>query len=159
MQQGEIKDFLRKQIEDAKNDYVRDIDALSHEQLNASPGGSARTPYDFTYEVVFVNRRIAKRLRGETPEPAPDNGWIKAPEEFRNKDHAKNEVSTTMDEILSAWDKLDESQLTTPIVMASGNTTSALGLGHMASHHASYHGAQLNYIQAINGDEEVHWAQ
>ena len=152
-----VKDFIRKQIADAKNDYVKDLDALSDEQLGSSPKGAARCPYDFTYEVVFISRRLAKRLRGETPEPiTQDEGWMKAPESFKNKETAKAEVDGSMQEILDAWDKLDPAHLQTPIKLPTSETN-AISLGHMAAHHASYHDAQLNYLQAMHGDDKVHW--
>lgn len=154
----DVKDYFRKQIADAQSDYVKDLEALSHEQLASTPGGSARSPYDFTFEVVFVNRRIAQRLRGETPAPASnDDGWMKAPETFRDKETAKKEFSETMEEILRAWDKLDPAKLQTPIKLPNGNETSAIDMASLAARHAAYHDAQLNYLQAIQGDEKVHW--
>jgi hypothetical protein len=153
-----VKDYFRKQIADAQNDYVKDLDALSEEQLASTPGGAARSPYDFTFELVFVNRRIAQRLRGETPAPASnDDGWMKAPESFRSKETAKKEVAETMDEILKAWDNLDPANLQTPIKLPNGNETSAIDMASLAARHAGYHDAQLNYLQAMHGDEKVHW--
>jgi hypothetical protein len=158
MNAAEVKTFIRKQIEDVKGDYSRDIEAMSHEQLDAKPSGKARSAYDFTYEVVFVNRRLAKRLRGETPDPMPgDGGWIVAPEDFRNKDKAKSEIEGSMQEILDAWDAFDDNHLLRPIKLAKGETN-ALDLGYMAAHHASYHDAQLNYVQSLQGDDQLHWA-
>ncbi len=153
-----VKDYFRKQIADAQNDYVKDLDALSDEQLASAPGGSARTPYDFTFELVYVNRRIAQRLRGETPAPASeDGGWMKAPENFQSKEAAKKEFSETMDEILQAWDKVSPGDLQTPIKLPNGSETCAIDMAALAARHTFYHDAQLNYLQAMHGDEKVHW--
>lgn len=150
-----IKAFFREQIVDEKSDYLKDLAALSHEQLASRPNELARSPYDFTYEVIYVNRRLAQRLRGETPEPATDDGWMKAPIEFQDKERAMNEFETSMDEVLAAWDGYDL-PLDTPIQLKS-STTNALNLGYMAAHHATYHDAQLNYLQSLNGDDQMHW--
>lgn len=155
MNQDTIKTFFRKQIEDAKSDYLKDLNALTHEQLAACANDKARSAYDFTYEVVYVNRRLATRLRGETPPPAEDNGWMRAPEAFRNKVSAKQEFEESMDAILEAWDAYPH-DLDAPIKLANGETN-ALNLGYMAAHHATYHDAQLNYLQSLNGDDKMHW--
>ncbi|MEA2552517.1 MAG: hypothetical protein QOJ65_693 [Fimbriimonadaceae bacterium] len=147
---------MRKQIDDARTDYTKDLDAMTHEQLAATPGGSARSAYDFTYETAFVNRRIAKRLRGETPEPHDSEAWIMAPEEFKAKDVAKQELDASLQEVLEAWDRLDAKDLQTAIKLPSSETN-ALNLAHMAAHHTAYHDAQLNYLQSIHGDDKVHW--
>lgn len=150
-----LKAFFRKQIEEAKSDYLKDLESMSQEQLASTPSDKARSAYDFTYEVVYVNRRIAKRLRGESVPPAEDNGWMRAPEEFRNKESAKQEMEASMDEILGAWDNYPN-PLDAPIQLAKGETN-ALNLGFMAAHHASYHDAQLNYLQSLSGNDQVHW--
>ena len=157
MQPAAIKDFIREQIVSAKSDYAKDLEAMTHEQLGTRPKGSARSPYDFTFEVVFVNKRIAKRLRGETPEPVPeDSGWMTAPDSFQNKEQAKKEMDDSMQEILDAFDKVPADDLGKTIQLPASET-SAFKLGYFAAHHANYHDAQLNYIQSLNGDEKVHW--
>ena len=57
-----LKSFLRDRIAKGCNRYIDDLEAMPEEMLARSPGGSARTPYDFTYEIVYVNRRLTKRL-------------------------------------------------------------------------------------------------
>src|SRR5687767_13340517 len=85
MANEQVKQYFRKQIEDARDDYVKDLEALPDEALLNSQGGTARTAFDFTHEVAHVNRRIAMRLRGETPPDVTDEGWVKAPAEFQTK--------------------------------------------------------------------------
>src|SRR5512147_753859 len=96
-----FKDFLAERMTSAARLYVQDLEALDESMLAHSPGGAARGPYDFTYEVVFVQRRIAKRLRGEDPGPASFEGWMTAPDEFMDKARAMAEVKSTVDEIVA----------------------------------------------------------
>lgn len=152
-----LKEFFKKRIESTRDDYVKDLEAMSQDDLAKTPGGASRTPFDFTYEVVFVNGRIAKRLRGETPEPmSGDDGWIKAPADFCQKDKAVGAFRKSMDDILASWDTTEESKMLDPITLPSGET-SLVGLAHFACIHNAYHDAQLNYHQAIHGDDKVHW--
>jgi len=152
-----MKEFFGKQIESARDLYLKDLEAMSQEDLGKSAGGAARKPFDFTYETVFVNRRVAKRMRGETPEPiAGDDGWMTAPAEFCDKAKAIAEFRDSMDQILAAWSSVDEAKIFDPIAMPSGDSSLAY-FAHFACIHSSYHDAQLNYHQAIHGDDKMHW--
>lgn len=154
---SDLKSHIRARIAESANMYIQDLEAMDAELLGKSPGGVARTPYDFTYEVVVVNRRVATRLRGEDPGPWPNEGWMTAPEEFRSKEAAVREMKSSSDEVLAAWDALDASKIGETIVIPNGETT-ALSMGSLIATHAMYHDAQLNYIQALAGDGEMHWA-
>jgi len=154
---ADLHAILRKRLDSARVNYVSDLESMTAEQLGTSPGGAARTPFDFTYEVAFVNRRVAMRLRGEVPEPFPSGGWITAPEGLRTVDQAVAEINSSVDEVLAAWDALAEDDLEKGFVGVSGETMSFIDLMFMVSYHMGYHDAQLNYLQAILGDAEVHW--
>lgn len=151
-----ITEHLVKRIQDCCTDYLNDLRAMDHALLDRSPGGVARSPYDFTYEIVFINKRIAKRLRGEDPGPYKFEGWMSAPAEFRNKEHCIAEVESSTEEVVAALSKVGDADLEREIALPTGST-SPLQLANMAASHLNYHDAQLNYIQAINGDGEMHW--
>lgn len=153
---ADIHAFLRKKTVDATNDYVSDLKALTHDQLNTSPGGGARTGYDFTLEIVQVNERIAARLRGEAPAP-PGEGWTVAPAEFQNKDVAVDAITASGEAVVAAWDALPPGDVDMEIVLPSGATMTPMDLMYLAGVHLRYHDAQLNYLQAMVGDTQVHW--
>ena len=151
-----VRELISKQLESARDRYVSDLDAIDEPLLGKSPGGVARSPYDFTYEVAYVNRKIAKRLRGEIPEVVDMQGWIKAPEDFREKAVAMESFKSSTDEVIAAWNAIPENELTKKIELPSGESTpfnmATLCLGHIV-----YHDAQLNYLQSLTGDDEMHW--
>ena len=152
----ELKAHVRGKIEDWGKSYANDLRAMSEEQLAASPGGSARTPYDFTYECVYVNNRVAARLRGEDPGPWTNEGWMKAPDDFRNKDAALGGFEASVKSVLDGIDATPPEKLRDKIALPTGET-SPLAMADLVASHLCYHDAQLNYHQAIHGDEEVHW--
>jgi len=157
MAETSMKEFFQKKIESARDLYIKDLESMSQEDLGKSAGGAARTPFDFTFETVFVNKRISTRMRGETPEAmSGDDGWMTAPTEFCDKAKAVAQFKDSMDEILTSWSKVDEAKLLEPIALPSGETSLA-NLALFACVHNSYHDAQLNLIQAINGDDKIHW--
>lgn len=153
----DFKNHIATRIRDAAKCYVGDMEALTQDQLNTSPGGSARSPFDFTYEVIFVNRRLARRIRGETPDPVNFEGWIVAPDEYKNKEYAISEFKSSVDDVLNAWNGLDEADFEKPIPLPQGEPTNPAKLGSLCATHIAYHDAQLNYLQAMLGDGEMHW--
>lgn len=154
---SEIKKFFSQQMASVRDDYVKDLQAMSHEQLAASPGGVARSAYDVTYEAAYINRRITKRIKGETPPPVTDEGWIIAPADYKDKEKAIADLRTSMDDLIAAWDALPEDQMGREIDLPNGDKTFPLDVAFMAIYHTGYHDAQLNYIQSINGDGKWHW--
>lgn len=152
----DLKDHMRERLLEAKTDYLDDLNAMDEETLAWSPGGVARCAYDFTYEIVFVNKRIATRLEGGDPGPAVDDGWMTAPAEFRDKAVAIAEYTDAIDRIIAAWDSTDD--IDREIQLAK-STTSPYKLANMACHHVAYHDGQLNYIQALRGDDKVNWRE
>jgi hypothetical protein len=153
-----LKEHLGKGIKQAGESFVRDIEAMPQHILEKSPGGVARTPLDYAYEIALINKRIAARLRNEDPGPWPftDVKWVTCAPEYCDKEKMTNFVRDSFDEVAKAWDAFDETQLETPIKLPSGETN-ALDLGAMVFSHAVYHDGQLNYAQSISGDDEMHW--
>jgi hypothetical protein len=153
-----LKEHLGKGIREAGTTFVADLEAMSAEVLDKSPGGVARTPYDYSYEIAIINKRLAARLRGDDPGPwqFADVKWVTCDSEFKDKAKIVELVKSSFNEIADAWDAFDETMLTEKIQLPKGETT-ALELGAMAFSHAVYHDGQLNYAQSISGDDEMHW--
>lgn len=153
-----LKEHLGKGIKQAGEIFVLDLEAMPQDILGKSPGGIARTPFDYAYEIALINKRIAARLRGEDPGPWPfaDVKWVTCAAEYCDKDKITAFVRESFEEVNQAWQAFDETQLETPIKLPKGET-SALDLGAMAFSHAVYHDGQLNYAQSISGDDEMHW--
>jgi hypothetical protein len=152
-----LKAHLLKCYVESLDYYVRDLKAMSHELLAHSPGGAARSAYDFTFEVVVVQKRIAARLRGDDPGPyAGGEAWIMAPAEFQNPETALSEMLSSGEAIRLAFEAIPESDLEREIPIPSGSVT-PLSLMDLASGHLNYHDAQMNYLQAMEGDGAVHW--
>lgn len=151
-----LKDYLIERMKTLSANYIEDLEACSEEVLASNPGGSARTAYDFTYEVIVVNRRITKRLKGEDPGPFPRDGWIKAPPEFCAKSVAIADFRASAEDVMAAFEADPESEIERKIALPAGET-SPLDLITLTYNHWNYHDAQLNYLQAIRGDEAVHW--
>lgn len=151
-----LKQHLREGMSQNTKLFLDDLKAIPEDQLSVCPGGCARTPADLSFEVSFVARRIAKRLRGEVPDPWTPMPWTKAPENYTSRQQMIDDLESSLSELLSAWDAFPEDQLETPIAIPSGHTT-ALEVASIAARHPLYHDAQLAYIQTLSGDDAMHW--
>jgi hypothetical protein len=151
-----VKMYLSKQLEESRDGYLKDLEAMSEDDLVSGIGGLERKGIDFSYEVAYVNRRFATRLRGETPEPWPDGGWIVAPDDQKTKEIAIKNIRDSMDELIAAWNAIPADQITRVIVLPSGET-SPLDLVFSSCWHNGYHDGQLNYLQELKGDLSMHW--
>ena len=151
-----LKEHLTGQLEFARKAYVGDLRAMDEQRLISASGGSSRTPADFTYEIVSINKRISKRMRGEDPGEFKFEGWVKAPAEFQNKETIIAQLEESATEIIEAFANVPEEEMFRKIETPTGET-SPMDLAGFAAMHMTYHDAQLNYIQAMKGDVEVHW--
>lgn len=142
----------------SRDAYIRDIEALTEAQFKDGVGEHARKPIDFTFEVSYVNRRFATRLRGDDPGPWPmdENQWMVAPPEFDSKEVAMVAIRESMDELIEAFSSVSSNDLTKAIPLPNGET-SALDLASSCCTHNAYHDAQLNYVQSLSGDMTMHW--
>lgn len=145
--------YAESQLAGARNFFRSDVEALDEAAIINSPGGKARPPIDFIYEIVLINRRIASRLRGEQVAPMDRHDeWIVAPAEFRTKATAMAEFDASMQEVIDALG----TDVLRPIQMPDKQTT-AFELALFCGLHAMYHDAQLNYVQCLGGDSAMHW--
>jgi hypothetical protein len=151
-----VKNYLTKQLEFGRDAYLKDLEAMSEEDLLNGVGGAERKGIDFTYEVAYVNRRFTARLQGITPEPWPDGGWITAPAEYLNKETAAVNIKDSMNGLIAAWEAIPAEEMTKVIVLESGET-SPIDLVFSCCWHTGYHDAQLNYLQQLKGDLVMHW--
>jgi hypothetical protein len=151
----DLKGYATNTLKTVGDFYVRDLEALTHEQLDENVGGTGRTAYDYTFEVAWVNNAMAKRMKDEMPEPPPwtfGENWAVAPESFRNKETAARELSQSIQNVIDALgDDIERP------VEAMGSTKTAFERAMFCALHTNYHCAQLNLLQSMAGDLQIHW--
>lgn len=152
----DLKAKALTELRDVQKRYLTDLRALSDEAISKSPGGAARTPANFTYEITVVNKRLMTRMKGEDPGPFDPNAWTDTPAEFQTKEGAAQAFSNSLDSIIAIVESIPEEEMQREIPTPSG-TTSPFDLAEFCAYHINYHDGQLNYIQALNGDAAIHW--
>lgn len=153
---SDFKTFLAGQLDMVSHLFLKDLEALNHDQLSSSPGGCARTGYDLAYEIVSTNGLFAKIVRGEAIEPISFEGWIIAPDEFKSKEGAIDAVRASFEDMKASLLACPEDKLTATIDTPIGPKSRA-DIAFMSVYHGGYHSGQLNYIQTLHGDGAIHW--
>ncbi|HJP82148.1 MAG TPA: DinB family protein [Fimbriimonadaceae bacterium] len=152
----DAKEYALAAVKGGKDGFLRDVAALPDSALLESYGGAARAPINILFEICYVNRRLATRLKGQDPGPFDVKFWAMTPVEFATREKAVAEFSQTMDEFIAALEAIPADQMHAEIPTPSGHTT-AFDLSLFLATHLNYHDGQLNYIQLLNGDTEMHW--
>ncbi len=147
--------FMLEAYDGAIARFTKDVEQLSHDDLNRKWGASERRAYDFIYEVAFLHRRFARELRGEDVGPfpfKPGEEWLPTPAEYCEKSAALEFFKATARELRDAFEEKKEE----PMSNSEGPTQlfRTMWFGNV---HSGYHDGQLNFIQAMKGDMAVHW--
>lgn len=153
----DMKSILVGEFRDATQMFLKDFDAMSDDALMHAPNPAVRTVYDVMYEMVFVNRRMLKRAQQEDPGPWPFDTFMRAPAEFCNRATCRAEFEQTSNDLADAFASTDDVTLMAEFETTQGKFTIAQTLV-FALMHVCHHGGQLNYIQTLFGDDQMHWA-
>lgn len=144
-----------KNVEQVLTFYKSDLRHLTPEQLTGVPMGNARRACDYTWEVVEVNGRIAKRIAGEQV-PPPNEGWTVCPDDQADVEKLAAALDASGAELIAAFRKVGEEHMLDEFETPMGTRT-PLEMISMAITHTMYHDGQLNLLQGLHGDTEVHW--
>jgi hypothetical protein len=149
---------LRGFTELAYTVFAKDLKALPDDKLNAGCGESGRAPLHIAAECGLVNQRVAGYLRGEElPRPSPEEREaLLCSFDTREKALAFLEEGTQT--LLKALEELDENTLgDVDEKFFEGMPMSRFSVAQLPAVHMMYHDGQLNYIQTLYGDKQMHW--
>ena len=137
--------------------YVADLKALDEAAITASAGGAARTAQEFTAEVTGFNLMVAKKLRGEDAPSRSDEERAAFTAQFANKDVCISLLTSSAEELANAIETADDDSLVENVELPWGETMTKWALANLCANHIFYHDGQLNLIQSLKGDAEMHW--
>jgi hypothetical protein len=137
--------------------FASDLKALDEKTYNICPGGRARTVADITAEVVGYNKMVAAILRGEQPQQPTDEQRAAFVASMTTTDVCVNAILSSGSELADAIAGSTMEGLSEKITMPWGEEMTKYAMAQLVSNHILYHDAQLNYIQSLNGDDQMHW--
>jgi hypothetical protein len=156
-----VREATLEFISDIHKYFLKDLDQLTEEQVQNSPGGAARKPIDYIFECARVHDFIYLRLTGGDVASAwvgverDENKFIVAPPGL-TKDAARQDFSESLMKIHKLIeDSSDEDML--KVVKTSMGEEPFYSLAMFAAVHSNYHNGQLSQVQGLGGDGKNHW--
>lgn len=141
----------------ARQLFGADIKSMSHDDLAAACGGQSRCGYDLMFEMVGFYETFAGLLKsGPADIEGPQGGWVRAPNEFCDKNSAVDAMNTAAEMFTQAIESYAGDFVSDVFPSPVGPFT-PIGMANLAIWHTMYHSGQLNYIQTIRGDVDFHW--
>lgn len=132
---------------------LRDLQHTPDDRLDWAPMGKAKTPKQILVECAGAYRWLGAKIRGD------DNADDQWGEVFAMDPPGREETAKLLQdcwaELAAVLDALDESELSKSRQAFWGETTVA-ELLHFCEWHNTYHSGQLNYIQTLLGDTDMH---
>ena len=136
--------------------FLQDLENLPAEFFDRSLGGKARTVADIAYEVRLTNERLCRDLQGQPSAERP-NAWVLAPEEIRTKEATIRSFQTSCEQVLQIIEPMSLEEMEEVVPGVLGEASRADHCRSMTVH-LWYHSGQLNFIQTLLGDSEIHWS-
>ena len=137
--------------------FVKDLNALTEENASKCPGGVARPAIEVVVECAGLNGSIAGLLTtGEFNRPTPEQRKAYYAT-ITTREAALAELEQKTQILLAAIDTMDENTMGEMLPGIFGSPMTRFALAEVPFMHMMYHDGQLNYIQCLNGDSEIHW--
>lgn len=137
--------------------YVKDINATPDEVLFKSHGGCTRPGNEIAADTLGLIRWTTDALNGNSREMDMGAEMAEAASKLTSKAAIVEAMQTSSaalgEAIKNASDETLNKMVTPPWKMDAP----LFILATIAVNHIWYHDGQINYIQALNGDAEVHW--
>lgn len=153
-------------IEEAKAEYIRaqerlakTIAATPDDKLKWSPAPTARTPLELLVHSAMGTSGLGDIIAGK-PFPFPsfaemDKVLRKSEKEFTTKEQGLKLLQENSQKYLTWLDTLSEAQISSTIDFVGRPMPMKVAITIPADHLRS-HTAQIDYIQTIYGDHEMH---
>jgi len=117
------------------------------------PGSAmTRTIYDMLAELIQVNELVLAGLDGTR---GPEGHPMNANRQFTTGDQGIQRFRETLDQLVQRWNQFDDCDLAREFAFG-GRSFTAADLLEIPYRNLCYHGGQINLIQLLAGDAEMH---
>lgn len=137
--------------------YVNDLKYMPEDSFTNSQGGVTRSVAAITADAAWLADCAAYMLRGETPPSTDYAAHADLIPELSTREACTQAMSNAGNALADAIENLPVSKFGDTVMAPWGAETTLFALAASAAGHIWYHDAQLNYIQSLNGDGDVHW--
>jgi hypothetical protein len=153
----EPKEHLKGFMQRMHHLLVNDLNALPDDKINVCPGGCARSALHIVAECATLNGRIAAYLQtGEIKRLPPEEREAHL-NSFDTREKALAYLEQETQKLLDVIETLDVATLGDISNEPLGRPMSRFAVAELPAVHMMYHDGQLNYLQALHGDDQMHW--
>lgn len=154
-----MKQHICESLRDVAGTYLKDLNWIPDDKFDVSPMGVARSPRAFTLECAYMHRRMASHLAGESLAGRDKAAFEAYCAKLDSPDKVKAEFKDSADAFVAAIEAKPEAELDAEMMAPWGQQLPTWKmLAHCVSH-LQYHDGQLNYVQALHGDDKFHWME
>lgn len=137
--------------------YAKDIRALPEDKWTATFGGCTRPASDLTADALSLMQWTTAKMKGEE---ADHMAMMEAlGPKCADKASAEAELHATVGAFGEALRAASDDTLNAEVMPAWQMPAPLFIIANIAVSHLWYHDGQLNYIQALLGDDKVHWME
>lgn len=138
--------------------YCKDLKAMTDEQLVAAQPGVARAASVLTGDACAMAIYATNLINDPTTEFQMEADMNRLVGEMTTVAEAVRVVSETGSALASAIEGASDERMAEMMTPPWGGPAMPMFLfANIAANHLWYHDGQINLIQAMNGDGEVHW--
>jgi len=154
----DLKAHLKGMAERMKGLLISDVRAIPADKHTACPGGCAKSPLYMIAECATVNMMVAHYLKtGERlPRPSADerDALLKS---YTDTEKTLAFLEESVVKYREAVDGFDAARFAEHNNEFFGRPMTNFGIAELVGVHMMYHDGQLNYIQMLLGDSNIHW--
>ena len=153
-----VIDVLVKITREASEAIERSAAAMPEEKLNWRPMEVGRSALDQVVECGGLSHFTARMLRERAVPQFDPEALQRMKAEHDTLDKARTLLHSGVDDFIAAVREFPEAQLeeTLYLPFAGGMTRSFLDIMYYPYWNMSYHLGQINYIQTLYGDRDMH---
>jgi hypothetical protein len=137
--------------------YIADIKAMPADQWNKSQGGCTRPASALTADALSLMLWTVDALSGKVGGHYDEATMKQLQDECETPEAAIAKMAEATDNLASAIARASDETLNTPITAPWGMPAPLFTIAQAAVSHIWYHDGQLNYVQCLHGDGQVHW--
>jgi len=139
--------------------FCVDLKHIPADAYTQPHGGKARTVSDIVAEVAGLNMMMVSILNDMAPSMPSDEekaGYIAT---LTNVDACTQAITSSCEALAQAIQDTNEDDLTTEVTAPWGMTMSKYAFANIVVNNIWYHDGQLNYLQSLHGDDQIHWME
>jgi hypothetical protein len=136
---------------------MKDFDATPDVMLTSKVNDCGRSAIEVTRELAVFNTMILKVLNGEPVNMMEDMNMEAAAAAQPDRDSVRAGYEASINALVEKCAAFTDEDWAGKVMAPWGAEVTRAHMASWVSYHCMYHCGQVNFIQVMHGDNEVHW--